>query len=117
MNATTERAFRQSEYAARLLCEMKYGINEVKTKGGIDERTKLEALMGFLRQAEDILKNMQWAIEEALSELDKKIDMERLGAYRHPNSACPDCICPDCGQEFVKHAPSCPISQGLRKGN
>jgi len=77
MRWETEKAFRDADLSARFLGDMKHGINDVKIAGGIDEKSKLEALMGFRTQAEEILKKMGDSISVALCEIDKKVDVGR----------------------------------------
>ena len=67
MKTLTEEAFKEANLAARLLGDMKHGIYELKTHGGISETERVEALLGFCNQAEDIINNMRRKAEEALS--------------------------------------------------
>lgn len=69
--STTEKAFRDCVNGARLLSDLKKGIYDVKVAGGVSELDRLEALLGFMMQADDILKKMCDSIGEAIHAVNK----------------------------------------------
>ena len=76
MTAHTERAFREADSAARLLGDMKHGVYELKSAGGIGERESMEALWGFTDQATDIIENLRETRKEAIHEIERRVDSE-----------------------------------------
>lgn len=72
MNKETIRAFEKVTSLAQLLADMPKGIQDIKMVVGLGDKKKLESLLGFAHQAEDIIKNMKDYIAEALDAIDKE---------------------------------------------
>jgi len=116
MNHLTEKAFREADMVARQLGQLKYGINEVKIKGGIDEKTKLEALLGFKSEAENILQGLSDSVAEALYSLDKEAEVAVVGGGTSPSTVNGSGFCNGCGLPDPAHSTQCPKKHDLDKG-
>ena len=51
MQVISEQAFREADKVARQLGDMKHGLYEVKSHGGISEENRLEAIRGHMAEA------------------------------------------------------------------
>ncbi len=66
MQVISEQAFRAADKAARLLGDMKHGLYEVKSHGGISEEQRLNAIKGFMVNARGLVDNVDNLVDKAL---------------------------------------------------
>lgn len=109
MRQKTEEAFKEADHVARLLGDMKHGIYEVRSHGGLDEKIKLETLMGFRTKAEDLLKILGDKIAIALDAIDKETKLAGVGGASHRGTHTAPHCCVYCGEPYPEHDPKCEV--------
>lgn len=81
MQVISEQAFREADKAARLLGDMKHGLHEVKTWGGVSEMARLKTIKKFMSTARELVDGVDKAVDKALEAIRAE-EAERDGPSR-----------------------------------
>lgn len=109
MRDYVENSIKASHSIARTLSEMVVGIGEIKKTGGLDDKTKLEAILGFKERAADMLEVMGEGILKSLDQLRLEAKPGGEDSTCSISSGDTACSCGFCGEVPPVHAPGCQI--------